>query len=173
MDERKRSLRAELRPGRFGRPGPGDAGALLAGLGSLPELAVAGTVAAYVAHGSEPPTGPLLEMLSVRGTTVLLPVLLPDADLDWTSYGGSVLIGPAAIASAQVVVVPALAVDRAGTRLGRGGGSYDRALARVERGVLVVALVYDHEYVEALPAAPHDRPVRAVVTPGRVVRLPA
>jgi 5-formyltetrahydrofolate cyclo-ligase len=65
-----------------------------------------------------------------------------------------------------VLFVPALAVDRRGNRLGRGGGSYDRALSRVPRRALVVALLYDGELVDELPTEPHDRPVNAVVTPG-------
>ncbi len=72
-------------------------------------------------------------------------------------------LGPEALADCDLVLVPALAVDRAGRRLGRGGGSYDRALPRA-RG-LVVAVLHDGELVEQLPAEPHDVAVRAVVTP--------
>ena len=74
-------------------------------------------------------------------------------------------LGPAAIAAAELVVVPAVAVDGRGFRLGRGGGSYDRALARVGVGVPVVALLHDGELVDTVPAEPHDRPVTAVITP--------
>jgi 5-formyltetrahydrofolate cyclo-ligase len=70
------------------------------------------------------------------------------------------------------VLVPALAVDRHGNRLGRGGGSYDRALARATG--LTVAVLYDGELVDLLPVEPHDVPVNAVVTPrSGLVRLPA
>lgn len=141
-----------------------------------------GTAAAYVSFGAEPPTGPLL--YAWRGRSVLLPVLLPDGDLDWARYDGRWQLGPGglvepagprlgvdAIADCAVVVVPALAVDAAGVRLGRGGGSYDRALARATG--LVVAALYDHELVPALPSEPHDRRVDAVVLPGPgLVHLP-
>jgi 5-formyltetrahydrofolate cyclo-ligase len=63
------------------------------------------------------------------------------------------------------VVVPALAVDRRGVRLGRGGGSYDRALARLAAGATAVALLHDGELLDALPAEAHDRAVTAAVTP--------
>jgi 5-formyltetrahydrofolate cyclo-ligase len=64
------------------------------------------------------------------------------------------------------VIAPALAVDRGGNRLGRGGGSFDRALARVGPLIPVIALLYDDELLEHVPAEPHDRPVRAVARPG-------
>ncbi|GAB3693246.1 hypothetical protein GCM10028814_34080 [Angustibacter aerolatus] len=71
------------------------------------------------------------------------------------------------------MVAPALLVDRAGRRLGQGGGSFDRALARARPDALVVALLHDGELVEGpLPVEPHDRPVHVAVTPSAIVRLP-
>jgi 5-formyltetrahydrofolate cyclo-ligase len=148
---------------------------------SLPEVQMAGTVAAYYSIGSEPDTHGLVFALWKRGTYVLLPLLRPDGDLDWASYEGpeSLVAGPkglcepgeaargvGAVASADVVLVPALAVDTQGNRLGRGGGSFDRALARVGPVIPVIALLYDSELVERVPAEEHDTPVRAVVRPG-------
>ncbi|WP_285700887.1 5-formyltetrahydrofolate cyclo-ligase [Actinomadura sp. NBRC 104412] len=154
---------------------------------AVPELEMAGTVAAYVSIGTEPDTRGLLLALWKRGTYVLLPRLRPDNDLDWASYEGPDSLvpgphgllepsepprGPDAVSSADVVLVPALAVDRRGMRLGRGGGSYDRALARVGPAILTAALIYDGELIDALPAEPHDRHVRAAVTPSEgLVRL--
>jgi 5-formyltetrahydrofolate cyclo-ligase len=147
---------------------------------SMPELQMAGTVAAYYSVGAEPDTRALVYALWKRGTYVLLPRLQPGGDLDWASYEGpdSLVPGPRglqepgekprgilAIARADVVLAPALAVDRAGNRLGRGGGSYDRALARVGPLIPVIALLYDAELLGHLPAEPHDTPVRAVVRP--------
>jgi 5-formyltetrahydrofolate cyclo-ligase len=147
----------------------------------LPEMQMAGTVAAYVSVGAEPDTRGLLFALWKRGTYVLVPVLRPDGDLDWASYEGPESLAPGprgllepteprrgvtAINSADLVIVPALAVDAGGRRLGRGGGSYDRALARVGGSVLTVALLYDGELVDEVPAAGHDQPVRAAALPG-------
>ena len=69
------------------------------------------------------------------------------------------------MARADAVLVPALAVDRAGNRLGRGGGGCDRALARVGPLMPLIALVYDGELLDHVPAEPHDVPVRAAVSP--------
>jgi 5-formyltetrahydrofolate cyclo-ligase len=142
------------------------------------------TVAAYVPLPAEPGGPELPEALAAVCARLLLPVVRPDLDLDWAEYDGRLVrasfglreppgprLGPAAIASASLVIVPALAVDRRGVRLGRGGGSYDRALARVPSGTLIVAALYEDELVDALPADPHDVRVGAVVTPSGLTRL--
>jgi 5-formyltetrahydrofolate cyclo-ligase len=132
-------------------------------------------VAAYVGLPGEP--------FVVPRPGWLLPVLLPDGDLDWARYDGQLAPGPrgvrepvgerlglAAVAACDVVLVPALAVDRAGHRLGKGGGSYDRALARATG--LTVALLHDDELVDDVPHEPHDVRVAAVATSGLgLVRL--
>jgi 5-formyltetrahydrofolate cyclo-ligase len=153
----------------------------------LPETQMAGTVAAYWSIGTEPDTHGLLFGLWKRGSYVLLPVLLPDGDLDWASYEGpdSLRPGPrgllepaepargvGAVCSADLVLVPALAVDQSGLRLGRGGGSYDRALARVGEQIPTVALLYDPELLDRVPGGPHDQRVRMVARPSAgVTRL--
>ncbi|MFG2194395.1 5-formyltetrahydrofolate cyclo-ligase [Streptomyces sp. NPDC048639] len=157
----------------------------------LPELAQARTVAAYVSVGREPGTRALLDALHARGTRVLLPVLLEDDDLDWGVHEGASRLaaarrgllepegerlGPEAITTAEVVLLPGLAVDEQGMRLGRGGGSYDRVLARLERSgadPALVVLLYDGELLGAgeVPAEAHDRPVHAAVTPSGVRRF--
>lgn len=151
-----------------------------------PEVRRAATVAAYVSTATEPGTGILLDTLAEAGKRVILPVLLPDDDLDWAVYEGeSALVparrgtlepagprlGPGAIATADVVLVPGLAVSHAGFRLGRGGGSYDRALARVSAGTFTCVLLYDGEVGRDVPVAPHDRAVMAAATPGGVTRF--
>ena len=183
LQQDKAALRKQLIAARAAQ-GPDDrreAGRLIRdALLSMPQLQMAGTVAAYYSVGAEPGTRALVYALWKRGTYVLLPRLQPDGDLDWASYEGpdSLVPGPRGlqepsekprgidtIARADVVLVPALAVDRAGNRLGRGGGSYDRALARVGPLIPVIALLYDAELLSRLPAEPHDTPVRAVARP--------
>ncbi|MCX4778912.1 5-formyltetrahydrofolate cyclo-ligase [Streptomyces sp. NBC_01264] len=169
------------------------AGALARTALRLPELSSAHTVAAYVSIGSEPGTRELLDALRAAGARVLLPVLLPDNDLDWAAYEGpeslaeaahlgkmrllepaGPRLGPDAVTGADAVLLPGLAVDRRGMRLGRGGGSYDRVLERLERAgadPALVVLLYDDEVVARVPEEPHDHPVRAVATPSGVLRF--
>ncbi|MGA5205247.1 MULTISPECIES: 5-formyltetrahydrofolate cyclo-ligase [Streptomyces] len=192
----KRSLRREILAvrNRLTADDLRETSAALAGRAlELPELARAGTVAAYVSVGSEPGTLALLDALRARGVRVLLPALLPDNDLDWGAYegegslarvqhGGRMALfepagerlGPDAVTTADAVLLPGLAVDARGMRLGRGGGSYDRVLARLDRAgahPALVVLLYDSEVVERVPEEPHDRPVHAVVTPSGVRRF--
>lgn len=147
-----------------------------------PVLNSARCVAAYVSVDAEPGTGPLLERLRTVGVRVLLPVLGPGRSLDWALDEGperlqpgpfgllepvGPRLGPAAVGSADVVLVPALAVDHAGHRLGRGGGYYDRVLSVLPAATTVLAVVYDEEVLRAVPVEVHDRPVAGVLTPTR------
>ncbi|MFF8260272.1 5-formyltetrahydrofolate cyclo-ligase [Streptomyces virginiae] len=169
------------------------AAALAATALELPELAGARTVAAYVSVGGEPGTRALLDALRAAGKRVLLPLLLPDNDLDWAAYEGpgslaevahpgrmrllepsGAALGPDAVTGADAVLLPGLAVDGRGMRLGRGGGSYDRVLQRLERAgahPALVVLLYDDEVVARVPEEPHDHPVQAVATPSGVRRF--
>jgi 5-formyltetrahydrofolate cyclo-ligase len=125
------------------------------------------SVAGYVPLRTEPGSVELLDDLVGRGVRVITPVLLDDKDLDWQEWrvGGSSRLGVGAVAAVDAVLVPALAVAADGTRLGRGGGSYDRALARVPVGTTIAALLFERETVAALPAEPWDVPVNAIATP--------
>ena len=155
-------------------------------LTAAPEVRRAATVAAYVAVGSEPGTAPLLHALVAAGKRVVLPVLLPDGDLDWAAYAGDQDLVPAlfgllepagsrlgvdAVATADAVLLPGLAVSGRGERLGRGGGSYDRALGRVPVGTFTCVLLYDGEVGIDVPVEPHDRPVTAAASPAGIVRF--
>jgi 5-formyltetrahydrofolate cyclo-ligase len=176
--------RARLGPDRRAAAGRALRDAIL----ELPQVQMAGTIAAYYSLASEPDTHGLVYALWKRGSYVLLPLLLPDGDLDWASYEGPDSLRPGArglaepgepprgldaVARADLVLVPALAVDRGGVRLGRGGGSYDRALARVGPGIPTIALLYDSELLDEVPAAAHDQRVRLAARPSAgISRLP-
>jgi 5-formyltetrahydrofolate cyclo-ligase len=125
-------------------------------------------VAAYVPLRTEPGSLELLAELGGRGVRVLVPLTLPDHDLEWTHWSPGIPgepLGRGAIAAAALVLVPALAVALDGTRLGRGGGSYDRALLHADPAATVAALVFDDEVRAELPSDPWDVRVAAAITP--------
>jgi 5-formyltetrahydrofolate cyclo-ligase len=157
-------------------------------LTAAPEVRRAATVAAYFAVGSELGTAPLLHALLAAGKRVVLPVLLPDGDLDWAAYAGDQDLVPArfgllepttprlgvdSIGTADAVLVPGLACSSRGDRLGRGGGSYDRALGRVPVGTFTCVLLHDDEVGLDVPVEPHDRPVAAAASPRGIERFAA
>ena len=142
-------------------------------------------VAAYVPIRSEPGSLDLLDALTVGGCRVLLPVVSTDV-LDWALYDGALAPGPwglrqpagrrlgaTALAQADAALVPALAVDLQGTRLGRGAGFYDRSLPYATPQTPLVALLHDGELVEEeLPFDEHDVPMTAAITPtGGLVQI--
>jgi 5-formyltetrahydrofolate cyclo-ligase len=140
-------------------------------------------VSAYVSLDGEPGTRPLLERLDRAGVDILLPVLLPDRDLDWAPYGDGALgpgplglvqpttppLGVDALQGADLIICPGVAGSLSGERLGRGGGSYDRALARARTTSPRCLLLYDDEVLEAVPTDEHDQPVDVLVTPTRTL----
>jgi 5-formyltetrahydrofolate cyclo-ligase len=176
----KGELRADLLARRFART-PAEraaaADAIVAAL--LEELTGVGTLAAFVPDPAEPGSGRLPAAFAQLGARVLLPVIPSRGRiLDWAEDSGELEVGrfglshpvgprlgPTALAAADAVVVPALAVDRFGIRLGRGGGYYDRALVHARPDAVLVTIVFDDERVDRLPREVHDRPVTAVVTP--------
>jgi 5-formyltetrahydrofolate cyclo-ligase len=189
----KAVLRRRVRAARLQRtPDARDAAArALTGVAlELPQIQAAHCVALYVATQTEPDTAPLRRVLRNQGIGVVLP-LVRAGGLEWAWDTGDDLVpgrgpggrepsgptlGPRGLLSADVVLVPALAVDTLGTRLGQGGGYYDAALPLLDPGVPVLAVVHDDEVldaaVEAVPAEPHDVPVDGALTPLRCLPLP-
>jgi 5-formyltetrahydrofolate cyclo-ligase len=181
----KDALRLRLTAARAARgpAGLADAGANLAAAAAA--LPTSRRVAAYVGVGTEPPTAQLLEALRAGGAEVLLPVVLPDGLLEWGRLPDHVgllergplglleppppYLGPDVVAGADLVLVPALAVDRRGNRLGRGRGYYDRALALLPDDVRVLAVVFEDEVLDEVPVEPHDRPVCGALLPSGLV----
>ncbi len=157
--------------------------AQVANRGHLLELGrKVGRLCAFLPLPSEPLDPGLLDDLAVSGVEVLIPRVRADAPLDWCRFPSPLIhgafgiaeptgpgLGPEAIATADIVLVPAFAVDRRGVRLGRGGGHYDRSLALLDGPSRRIAVLFDGEFVDQLPADPHDVPVTAFVAPGQGV----
>jgi 5-formyltetrahydrofolate cyclo-ligase len=176
----KAALRERLAARRLARPSAERSAAaaavttaLLRGLGGTR------VIAAYAPEDTEPGHGRLPAAFTQLGARVLLPVLIAgEPELRWAVDTGRLApgrsgplepvgprLGPTALGTADVVVVPAVAIARDGIRLGRGGGFYDRALRHARPGAVLVGVVFDDELLDELPSEPHDQLVNAVVTP--------
>jgi len=153
-------------------------------LAEAPELAACGRLALYCAAGGELPTQPVERVARERGVAVLWPRVADDSLVFAACSSAALVPGfrgilepPAALPLAilgpgDALVLPVLALDAAGRRLGRGGGHYDRLLARV-RGPLRVGVGYDFQLVELVPAGEGDERVDMVVTERRLLRTGA
>ena len=185
--ELKRILRSEIRQARNSRSPHShrDSGLRLADVAlSIPELQTAKVVALYAARATEPQTQPLLSSLHKQGKDVLLPVLSDSLQRCWAHYQGAADLQerspmrppepsgtplPAkSLQDADFIIVPALAVDSTGTRLGQGGGWYDRTLKEAKEGTLKFVFVYPEEFYKEedfhLPVEDHDQQIDGVIT---------
>ena len=148
---------------------------------SATELKNATNVASYISYEFEPETSDINQRLIKDGKKVFLPRLLENNDIQWVSWDGSTEnltkvekiyepIGDAVEVELDVIILPALHVDRMGNRLGQGGGSYDRALSR-SKAFKIALLHYGELTSEILPVQPHDEKVNAAATPDIIVRF--
>jgi 5-formyltetrahydrofolate cyclo-ligase len=141
----------------------------------------ASRVACYAPYGHEPDTSGVPAALRSAGHRVWLP-RVRGSQMEWVEVDDTTdlrmsdrgIPEPDGLADPRprfdVVLVPALAVDRLGIRLGQGGGFYDRFLAAADPRPEVVAVVHDEDLIERVPTEPHDQPVDAAVTPTRIWR---
>jgi len=180
LESRKRELRQAMRA----LPGPSASAseAACSRLASLPRLAGARCVALFASLPDEPSTRPLFEVLRGQELRCLLPRTTEARHLEFCEvprwedlrsgrYGVSEPPVDSVVVSleeADIVVVPGVAFDASGGRLGRGGGYYDRVLARLE-GPFVVGLALEGQVVEEVPRGDLDQLVDAVVTERRVL----
>lgn len=148
---------------------------------SATELKGATNIASYISYEFEPETSDINQRLIKDGKKVFLPRLLENNDIQWVSWDGSTEnltkvekifepIGDAVEVELEVIILPALHVDRMGNRLGQGGGSYDRALSR-SKAFKIALLHYGELTSEILPVQPHDEKVDATATPEIIVRF--
>lgn len=148
---------------------------------SATELKNATNVASYISYEFEPETSDINQRLIEDGKKVFLPRLLENNDIQWVNWDGSLEnltknekiyepIGSAVEVDLDVIILPALHVDRMGNRLGQGGGSYDRALSR-SKAFKIALLHYGELTSEILPIQPHDEKIDAAATPEIVVRF--
>jgi 5-formyltetrahydrofolate cyclo-ligase len=124
-------------------------------------------VGTYVSYPSEPATADFIQKLVEQGIQVLVPETLATGELAWHDFvdGNKLSLG-----SGDLLFVPALAVDRSGNRLGRGKGYFDKELALLD-GVIVYAVVFEHEVLDLVPTEAHDKRVHGVVTQEQILKI--
>ena len=188
MTTEKDQLRRAILAARRAQPAPDHDVEATVLTASVRTLIVPATVCAYVPVGTEPGAVTMLDALCDAGARVLLPIALTDAagtpmPLLWAEYRAGELaparyglleprgarLPPEALAQAGLVLMPALAVDRRGVRLGRGAGFYDRSLPLRAPGAQLMAVVRDDELLDVVPGEEHDVPMTHALTPGRGV----
>lgn len=182
----KRALRAELRERRRITTSKERATAdslITQNLITLTSELGSRSVAAYLSLPEEPGTREFVSWACGEGIRVLLPVSRIDGLLDWAPYDGSgeeldplgmpaptsELLGPIAINSVDLIIVPAASVDRTGMRMGWGRGYFDKTLGSMENCPPVYAVIFDHELVDSVPSERHDQRVDGVVTPSGII----
>lgn len=182
----KRALRAEIRERRrimTATEREHQARGLLANLQKLVTDSSAHTITCYLSTNDEPPTRAFVDWALERGMRVLLPVAREDGLMDWAPYDQgdeavdatgmpmptTGMLGPIALADADLILIPAASIGKDGMRLGWGRGYFDRTLGSMTKRPPVYAVVYDHEVVEDVPREKHDQAVDGMVTPERII----
>ena len=186
VSHEKRALRAELRERRRIATSTERASADAAITQNLIDLTSrlgSRSLAAYLSLPDEPGTRDFIAWARDNDLRVLLPVARADGLLDWAPYDGeeeerdvlgmptptSDLLGPIAINSVDLIIVPAASVDRTGMRMGWGLGYFDKTLGSMANCPPVYAVIFDHELVDTVPSERHDQRVDGVVTPSGIV----
>ncbi|MEY4418325.1 MAG: hypothetical protein RIQ88_763 [Actinomycetota bacterium] len=119
-------------------------------------------VALYRSYLSEPDTSTFISKTSLPTIT---PKVIDEANLIWEG------IEETEIQKGDLLIIPALAVDLKGNRLGRGKGYFDRELAKLPEMVLVYAMVFDDELLSEIPVQAHDRKVNGVITESGIHKI--
>jgi 5-formyltetrahydrofolate cyclo-ligase len=139
-------------------------------------------VAVYHASGGEIDSDDLVALLRARNVPLALPVTHENGPLSFRVYAEDTFLVPdaagmlapdenAPACRPSVIILPLLAFDATGARLGRGGGHYDRTLAGLRKKchLRAIGLAFDEQMVEKCPVEPHDAPLDMVVTPMRAI----
>lgn len=187
--QQKRALRAELRERRqllSDAQRESAAAGIAEQLDALVAAHDARSVSCFLSTVTEPGTHAFVRSAVTRGIRVLLPITRADGLLDWAvaddsaAFGEGMfglpeptgeVLGPIAVNDVDLMIIPAAAVDRSGTRLGWGRGYFDKTIGSMENCPPVYAVIYDSEVLDSLPRELHDQPVDGVVTPTQTLTL--
>lgn len=153
----KEQLRQQILVARK-TPFPEHANLLTANLFRLVAKVNPQRVAIYQSYPSEPKT---LDFIATANIPILIPVADPDGTLVWLEISSG---AKTELTEGDLLIIPALAVDQSGNRLGRGKGYFDRALTGLDKTIPVYAVIFEREFLNSLPTEPHDRTVQGVIS---------
>lgn len=176
MDNTKFDIRKRIREARMNQSNR----LAVSELFSAPEMKNANVIASYLSYGSEPDSSNINREIIDSGRKLLLPRMLSDKSLEFILWNGDEKAlqtagqiqeptGESFSGAIDVMILPALAVDKSGNRLGQGGGSFDRALLNFKGWS--VALINQSEFLEKLPVETHDVKVAAALTENGLIRF--
>ena len=188
--EEKAALRVKMRQVRTGigeRERDKAATSLVQRLTTLPAVKHAKGIGVYSAYGSELSLKPSVKMLRSRDIppTIAYPVMVNETTMVFVTFSADddkrVLDNPTTLvtnippervvdpAELELILVPGLAFDTHGNRLGQGGGFYDRFLPHTGSGTITIGIAFDEQVIEQVPADVHDRRVNYILTPTRLI----
>lgn len=176
MDSAKRELRAKIREARRTLISEFDFTLLM----NSPEFLNSKVIASYRSYGDEPSTQSLNQSILTSKRILLLPRRREDGAIEFVEWNGDLQnlaingrveepIGAKYQGSIDLVVVPSLAADRYGNRLGQGGGSYDRALLSLN--AWRITLLNPNELLDQIPIEAHDQKIDAALLPNELIRF--
>jgi 5-formyltetrahydrofolate cyclo-ligase len=176
VDNTKSEIRKRIREARVNQSNR----LAVSELFSVPEMKKANVIASYLSYGFEPDTSNINQEIIDSGRKLLLPRMLSDMSLEFIPWSGDKNalqttgqiqepVGEPFTGAIDVMILPALAIDKSGNRLGQGGGSFDRALLKFSGWS--VALINQSELLENLPAEAHDKRVAAALTEIGLIRF--
>jgi 5-formyltetrahydrofolate cyclo-ligase len=179
VSEAKARLRTQVLTNRSAELASDTAGQIGSQLLKLCSQLGARSVGIYLSFGSEPVTDAFVVAAKAAGISLSAPRTGPDSSMEFARLEGPTksselgflqpigeIVEPDEL---DLIIAPALSVDRHGNRLGRGGGFFDRYLEQFDGPV--AAVVYEHELVSTLPSESHDKPVHYAVTPSKIQGL--
>lgn len=190
IGENKAALRAEMRAIRKSIDEKTRAKAaenLVQRLTTLPAVKHAHAIGAYSAYGSELSLRPSIDALRARDMppTIAYPILVKEDAMVFVKFGADddkrVLEKPTAlvtnvpterivdVSDLELILVPGLAFDKHGNRLGQGGGFYDRFLPHITSGTITIGIAFDEQIVDSIPTGVHDKRVNYILTPSRLI----
>ncbi len=186
VPHQKQALRAEIRERRRSTPQVAMEASTASLTNRLIDFVTARHVTSlscYLSNTFEPNTRPFLAWARRQHIRALLPITREDGLLDWvvdvagsesepgsdTAEPAGEVLSPLAVNDVDLMLIPACAVDERGMRLGWGRGYFDKTIGSMENAPPIFALIFDNEFVDAVPTELHDQRVHGVITPSRTI----